>query len=98
LLYTKTISPSHCCQKKCRRNDLHSLFLGIGIAPYHRIDLVLAFVLQIIELASADVASIFGHITVDGSFADTLGNIFALSFVVRLAVTVPAVSAAENGQ
>lgn len=55
-------------------------------------------VLQLIELASADVTSIFGHITVDGSFADTLGNIFALSFVVRLAVAVSSRVSSRNGQ
>jgi hypothetical protein len=85
IVYTR--KPSYLCII-VKRNDLHSFFLGIGIASYHRIDLVLALVLQSMELASADVASVLGHITVDGSFADSLGNIFALCFVVRLTVTV----------
>ena len=60
---------------------------SIGIASGHAVNLVLTLVLQLIELACGDGASIVTNISVDGTLTNTVGYAAAASFVVGLAIS-----------
>jgi hypothetical protein len=60
---------------------------SIGIASGHAVNLVLALVLQLIELACGDGAPIVADISIDGSLANTVSYAAAASLVVGLTVS-----------